>query len=165
MTRVVGAILDRGPSYRIRLDWKAYFYRCVEAHGEPVARNRSYLLFRDGWQYAIGDYQGPEFAPPSNIKKLQALKREYWEILRAKLQNEYECLGTHITVLQDWDKHRDMPLQQSVIYESRSDDGVIKSVRSEGEDLDLAPLHAKIRDLQHLLGECDENLATYNEGN
>ncbi len=157
MTRIVGAISANASGNRIRLDWKAYFFKFIEAHGEPVKYDEDRLLFRDGWQYAIKDYQGPEYAPPDDRNKLRDLKRRYWEILQGKLQCEHDELRGYIDALKRWDTQRDQPLQQRIVYESRDEHGVVTLV-SEAEDLNVSSLEAKLEGLQYLLKECEEHL-------
>ena len=82
---------------QLEIDWRAYFYRFVQEHGEPVEvspiesdrfRIYSRLLFRDGWMYGAMDYQGPEFSPPGNPDQLRKLKLEYWTIEK-KAESEH----------------------------------------------------------------------------
>lgn len=164
MTRVIGAVGNRlmgerkGPGYRVQLDWRAYFYRFMEVHGEPVVYQEDKLLFSDGWQYTIRDYQGPEYPPPSDSKKLCSLKREYWELLQAKLKREYQKLKRQVKTLQEWQSQRDLPLQRRIVYEGRNDAGAI-SLMSETEELDLSSFSSKLNDFEYLLRECEENLS------
>ncbi len=161
MTRFAGIVSSNGKTskHRVRLDWRAYFYKFVEAHGEPVVYNEGMLLFRDGWRYEIGDYQGPEHEPPVDEDKLQDLRRHYWEILKAKLQGEHADLKRQISMLVEWDMHRDQPLQQRVVYESRNEAGVI-TLMSDAEDFDAGPLLSKLNGLEYLLKECEDNLVS-----
>ena len=166
MSPFVGAVNEvpmgskKTPTLKISLDWKSYFYRFVEVHGEPVAC-RGVLLFRDGWQYSSTDYQGPEFPPPKDATELSSLKREYWEIMQAKLRSEFDRVDKEISKLREWEMLRNQPLQQRVTYESRNDAGAITLMKSQGEQLDLSPLVARRDGLQRLLKECEEHLLPF----
>lgn len=140
----------------IHLDWKAYFYRFLEVHGEPIV-DGSMLLFRDGWTYEKSRYQGPEHPPPTDAPKLNALKQHYWKTLKKKLECEIGQKEKELDKYKKWDASRALPLQERITYKSRNDKDMITLV-SETREMNLSPLLSKIKDLQYLLEECEENL-------
>ncbi len=143
---------------KVCLDWKAYFDRFIEVHGEPIVYQKTRLLFSDGWQYSLASYQGPEYPPPELEKRLNELQLTYWQIYSKKIEDEANALHRQIVSLEEWQNTRELPLQQRVVYKTWDDDGKLTSVSFESEDLDLEPLRAKYRDLINIVQVCHENL-------
>ncbi len=157
---------------QLEIDWRAYFYRFVQEHGEPVEvspiesdrfRIYSRLLFRDGWMYGAMDYQGPEFSPPGNPDQLRKLKLEYWTIREEKLRAEHSRLAKHIRTLRDWQTTRSIPLQTTSVYYDRTETGRPILKRTKPEDMDLRGLERKLADLGYLLAECEDQLKELND--
>lgn len=133
---------------KLNLDWKEYFYKFLEEHGEPVPWDGK-LLFSDGWQYSSTDYQGPEYPPPEAIATLKGLKVSYWNLFCARLSEEIKSLESKIKMLLEWQEHKSLPLQQRVPYVSTTDDGFLVRKRGEPGDLDLSVLRHSLDDKRY----------------
>lgn len=147
---------------RVKLDWRAYFMNFCHVHGEPV-EHAGRLLFRDGYRYSGVDYQGPEELPPEDPKRLRDLMVTYWTIRETKLKEDFVELGGHVRMLEEWQSHRELPLQQVVVYKERGEDGKVRLVKKEPEDLNLTGLKCKLTDLEILLEECKQQLSELKE--
>lgn len=137
------------PEGKIRLDWRAYFYRFCQVHGEPVlARGR--LIFQDGWSYSATEYQGPEFAPPASNAELDKVVLEYWIERRAYLEKMLLMLMHERNTLQKVQDSFSLPLQQVVKRDEHNRDRTV--------NLSLAGLDGKIGWIRADLLECEERL-------
>lgn len=145
------------PKTELRLDWREYFKKFVEAHGEPVEW-QGRLLFRDGWGYSSTQYQGPEYPPSEDPANLRTLKTTYWELLRERLDREIRHLTGQIKMLTDWQNARSMPLQQRVSHPSRTELGYLVQILEDPEALDLSGLKANLADREYFRDEAREML-------
>lgn len=136
------------------LDWKAYFHKFVEAHGEPI-RFDGRLLFRDGWGYAM-NHAGPEFPPPDDPKRLKRLRRQYWDKQLAKLTSERDALNDRIKMLIDWGDRKSLPLQERRSYPIKEGSPIRKW--DEPQDLDVGWLKSKLAGVDYLVSEAVEEL-------
>lgn len=152
MTKLAIPDLNAG---RIVRDWKAYFHKFMEVHGEPIKCDGR-LLFGDGWGYSSTDYQGPEFPPPDDPKELRAIRLQYWTKQHAKLAAEQKALRDQIQTLTDWSATRSLPLQERRSYPIEEGSRVYKW--GKPEDMDLSGRKSKLADLDHLVAEAREEL-------
>lgn len=157
MTRLNTLREPQRPKTKLRLDWKEYFKKFVEAHGEPIDRDGR-LLFRDGWQYSSTQYQGPEYPPPEDPANLKGLKITYWRLLYERLSREVDETFQQIKMLTDWQNERSMPLQQRIAYLSTTEAGLLVRKRGKPEDLDLSGLEANLADRRYFKKEAQEML-------
>jgi hypothetical protein len=148
-----------GVKGKLRLDWKAYFDRFVEVHGEPVEHD-GYLLFSDGWRYSSLRYSGPEYPPPSDKRRLRSYRRNYWEKMLAKLTKEAHEIRQQLNGLEDWNNCTSLPLQQRVLVPQ---EGKEKATWSDPVDMDLGMLRHQLDDLEYYMKECETQLATLQE--
>jgi len=160
MSRVAGVPLEGG-SNRIVLDWKAYFSKFVDWHGEPVlyepddgSDQEGFLLFADGWRYAV-DYQGPEFEPPEDPRMLSALQETYWLVRKRGLQRELTAIQRQIKWLEHRQELTEIPLQQKVCYRKQTTEGGPVVTVSETRDLNLVDVKYRAEDLSALIQECE----------
>lgn len=151
---IAGGVTSKGERTRIKLDWRAYFLKFIEVHGEPM-KVGGRLLFQDGWQYSIDDYQGPEYPPPVGRGQLCRLQLTYWENRRDRLAVEVLSLTGRIGALKGWQHGRSLPLQQRVIYKGEDDKGVRRMIASDPEDLDLMSLTYDLDDKRELLAKAE----------
>jgi hypothetical protein len=149
--------LTGSPKTKLKLDWKEYFRKFVEEHGEPVEW-QDRLLFRDGWQYSNTRYQGPEVPPLVDGDKLKTLKIAYWKLLHERLSLEVRGLAGQIAMLTEWQNERSMPLQQRVSYLGTTEEGLPVRKRGDPEDLNLSGLNANLADRQYFKKEAQEML-------
>jgi len=149
---------------RIKLDWRAYFDRFVEVHGEPVEFD-NYLLFHDGWRYGKLRYNGPELSPPEDERKLKALKRVYWTVLMSKLTKEAEELRQQVRGLEDWNNCTSLPLQQRVMISTEDEYGKMYRKWGEPTELNLTAMKIKLEELDRYIGECMVQLGSINKLN
>ena len=157
MTRLSTLVEPQVPKTKLRLDWKEYFKKFVEAHGEPVDYGGR-LLFRDGWQYSSTRYQGPEYPPPEDPANLREDKLTYWRLLHERLNREANELSQQITMLTQWQNEKSMPLQQRVAYPSTTETGLPILKRGDPEDLNLSGLNANLADRKYFRDEAQEML-------
>lgn len=157
MTRLNELTGPQVPKTKLHLDWKEYFKKFVEVHGEPVEW-QGRLLFRDGWQYSSTRYQGPEYPPPRDPAGLKALKMTYWRLLHEKLTQEIRDLTGQIKMLSDWQNARSMPLQQRVSHPSRTESGYLVQILEDPEALDLSGLKSNLADRKYFCNEAQEML-------
>ena len=102
-------------SSSVQLDWRAYYYRFVEEHGQPVPwKNR--LLFPDGWTYSNVDYTGPEYPPPTDPEDLLALRVYYWGRKIVELEKKLRKARNEMEALRRLQQQRSVPLQCPVVY-------------------------------------------------
>ena len=148
---------------KLRLDWREYFKKFVENHGEPVEWGGR-LLFRDGWQYSSTQYQGPEVPPPEDLASLRGLKVAYWRLLHERLSLEIRGLAGQINMLTEWQNERSMPLQQRLSHPSRTELGYLYQKLGNPEPLDLSGLKANLADREYFRGEAQEMLDELTEG-
>jgi len=134
---------------RVRYDWRAYFRKFCEVHGEPV-KWRGKLLFRDGWAYSASNHAGPEYAPPLDPSELI---REYWTLRRAMVQAKIDELAYDVETVFLEQSRRSAPLQHVTSY--RDEDGKLKV---ESTDVDRAALVERMRWLVDEAKECDRML-------
>ena len=149
--------LTGSPKNKLNLDWKEYFKKFVEAHGEPVDW-QDRLLFRDGWQYSNTRYQGSEQPPPEDPANLRGLKITYWRRLHKRLSREANDLSQQIVMLTQWQNERSMPLQQRVPYLGTTEEGLPVRKRGDPEDLNLSGLNANLADRHYFRKEAQEML-------
>ncbi len=145
------------PKTKLHLDWREYFKKFVEAHGEPVDW-QDRLLFRDGWQYSNTRYQGPEQPPPEDPANLRGLKITYWRRLHKRLSREANDLSQQIVMLTQWQNERSMPLQQRLSHPSRTESGYLYQKLENPEALDLSGLNANLADRKYFRDEAQEML-------
>lgn len=134
-------------------DWRAYYVRFKEEHGEPIAY-KGRLLFPDGWMYSATNYAGPEWEPTKDKALLRIQQRVYWTLRRVLLQTELTRIVRVVAQLKQFQELKNVPLQKVVL---KKEGGVyIKDgVRDLGPD-DLYP--ERIEDLKCLVNQCEERL-------
>ena len=143
-----------GTKGKLRLDWKAYFDRFVEVHGEPVEFD-GYLLFQDGWRYSPLKYSGPEYPPPKDPRLVKSYKMHYWKGMLKKLNAEAHEVRQQLQGLKDWGKCTSLPLQQRILVPS---EGKERATWGNPEDLNLGILEHQLDDLEYYIAECETQL-------
>lgn len=136
---------------RITLDWRAYFISFCDRHGEPVEW-KGRLLFDDGWTYALTDYAGPEWGPPSDPGELDQTVTHYWIIKKGKLDRLLAKLIHDFDMLKKTISMHSLPLQQTV----KVSEGV--GTQQKTVPLNLDGLEARIEWVREDLYKCDERL-------
>lgn len=106
----------------VRLDWRAYFAKFCEEHGEPV-NYRGRLLFRDGYMYSATNHAGPEYSPPVG-EALSQLQSEYWTLRRRMIQEQIDDLTYVAESVFQMQAGRSVKLQQVTSY--KDDEGRVK---------------------------------------
>lgn len=141
------------PLPRVVLDWRAYFYKFVEAHGEPIV-DGNVLLFQDGWRYSADDYAGPEYPPPKELQALLELQIRYWKRRRIIVRAERDRLDSTIQGLDELRKSRPVPLQRAVI----AWDDVSGKLSRQNTDIDWFALKERLKWLIEDVRRCDDAL-------
>ena len=142
---------------KIKLDWKAYFDRFIDEHGEPVVSD-GVLLFQDGWRYSLTDYKGPEYKPPKERKALTKLKRIYWTKIREQYDAEAKVLKNQVQGYEELALRLSLPLQQTLSIPEPGKTGHTVYRKGKPTDLDLTVLHHQLDDLESLIEQCDTEL-------
>ena len=153
---------DRPTSFKVRLDWKAYFKRFCQDHGDSVS-HAGRLLFQDGWTYSSTDYEGPEWQPPKDPKELKSLQLAYWQIRLGIVTSELRSLQDRLRYLEEAQSIRATPLQQRVSYMEEKNGKMVSVV--DRVDLDLDGLKGRVSWLEADMVECREKLKELNDGN
>lgn len=96
---------------RVNLDWRAYFYKFCEVHGEPV-QWKGALLFQDGWRYSATSYQGPEFPPLEDPVQNRKSMLRYWKIRHNIIRAELLRLRETVSGIESLQRNKSVPLQQ-----------------------------------------------------
>jgi hypothetical protein len=135
----------------IRLDWRAYFAKFCEEHGEPV-NYRGRLLFRDGYMYSATNHAGPEYSPPAG-EELLRLQRDYWSLRRKMIQEQIDDLTYVAESVFQMQAGRSVKLQQTNVY--KDDEGKVKI---EVGDVDRVAMLERMRWLVAEAKECDVRL-------
>lgn len=148
------------PHLQVRLDWKTYFEKFQEEHGQPL-EYKGRLLFADGWQYSASDYAGPEWPPPTDERALRLMQRTYWFIRRRLAANELYVLQGQYSGLRSLQGAKSIKLQNSFI----SVDHETKKLNKTVEDLDFAMFEGRIAWLEMDLRESDQHLNELKECN
>jgi len=138
----------------VRLDWKAYWRRFQQEHGEPVPYGDGRLLFPDGWQYSALRYGGPEWPPPTDPEELLALQRTYWRTRLAVVTAELRGLERQVADLVELQRVKSVPLQQVLRYNATEGKAQVERV-----DLDLSALQGRIAWLRQDVTDCQAQLA------
>lgn len=143
---------------RVRLDWRAYFVRFCEAHGNNPVEHGGRLLFADGWRYSSTDHAGPEWGPPSS-EELKKLQRAYWEARLVLVERERGRLQATIIELEGLQSQRRVPLQQRTFAWSDdfAEDGHRMATISSS-DVQLMPLQQRLKLLIADVAHCGKML-------
>lgn len=143
---------------RVRLDWRAYFARFCEAHGNNPVEHGGRLLFADGWRYSMTDHAGPEWPPPSGAD-FKELQRAYWNKRLALVEVERGRLQRTIGELQQLQDQRRVPLQQRTIVwsDDYAEDGH-RMATVNCSDVQLMPLQQRLKLLTADVAHCGKML-------
>lgn len=136
-----------------KIDWKGYFLRFCQAHGEPELLGGN-LIFRDGWSYSGTDYKGPENPPSPDPIELDETVVRYWKGRRARCD---QMLSKAIAVrerIETEQRKRSLPLQQTVFVqeEGTTKKGAV-SLNTSALDLKIKWLRADIEEADRALVE------------
>jgi len=154
---------DTGPPpLNIRIDWKAYFVRFCQEHGDPVQYSLDKLLFPDGWMYGGVDYSGPEWKPPNKGQEM-FLKRTYWEIRLKLVKNNLFPLEVRLHRLEETQAIRSVPLQQQILISQYSEEKGRPTLSVERSDLDFEAYRERIDWLRKDMAICQQELAALTE--
>ena len=123
---------------RWRIDWRAYFRRFCELHGEPM-EHEGRLLFPDAWTYSLTDHAGPEWEPPADPARVKAMRLAYQRLRLARIEGELEELGNASESLKAMTMSRSAPVMVRRI-------GPRGAKRSEGaaEEANLDAVQARM---------------------
>jgi len=150
------------PNHRavtIRLNWKAYFKKFCEEHGEdPVQYMGNRLLFRDGWMYSSVDFEGPEYIPPEDSKKLDVLLLYYHRSKLAFIKQEFEYLSQMLNSLTGFQTNKSVPLQETITFEN--DEGKSQAVT---QDWEPSVLTDRIECCQEIIDKCNNEIKSIKE--
>lgn len=142
--------------HRVTLDWREYYRRFEQAHGEPILFEGR-LLFRDGWRYSCTSYGGEEIEPPPIKADLLRLQRVYWTERRKFVQTEINLIEARMQRLKQEQNMRSMPL---VVKQRRFEDGKLRVEAAEfGPDYfsgRLAWLRGDLKDCERALLQLDK---------
>lgn len=140
---------DTTPQISIEIDWEQYFKDFCEAHGKYPVVYSGVLLFPDGYRYSISDYQGPEYAPPSDKKELKTLQLIYWNRRLSIVDKEHKELDTYIRSVEDLQRRKSVPLKQRQVFKNEDDQIVSKS-----NVIDLTYIRKRLQWLAKDVDEC-----------
>lgn len=107
----------------VKLDWRAYYQRFCEEHGDPVEW-KGRLLFADGWGYSNMDYAGPEYPPPEipdrpgeiDQEKLKGLQVTYWKVRYKLISRRLAVVRGRLQALTNLSSQKSLPLQGVIPY-------------------------------------------------
>lgn len=146
-------------SLGFRLDWESYFKEFCHRNGDnPVMINVNgtpRFLFRTGWMYG-NKYEGPEYPPVDDPKKVKSLLHLYWRIRMRTLVEIRDQLSETVSSLETLQKGRSLPLQ---VKEIMWDDIQHKPV-TRGGDIHMDRLQDRLTNLDRLIAECNHHLTT-----
>lgn len=145
---------------RLTLDWRAYFLEFCHAHGDWYVVHRGVLLFPDGWTYSQTDYQGPEWPPPEDPKKLKALLRFYWLRRRAIIRHEFSVMENRVKGYKELQEWKSLPLQQTLTFRDESG-----KLNRKSEPMNLEGMELRLEWLKEDLKTCDDKLRELESGN
>lgn len=140
----VQAGMDRTP----RPDWRAYYRRFCEAHGQPLMHG-GLQLFPDGWRYAAASYEGPEYPPPDDDQERHGLVRAYHQARLRMVEQERQKLEKDLAYLERMRDSCALPIPVTVT--SRGDDG---KARRETRELSLDGLKQRLEWLKEDAIKC-----------
>lgn len=124
----------------------AYFESFDKQHGgEPVVYAQERLLYRDGWQYNLKDYAGPEYEPPTDPTELKKLRLAYWSARRTLATDELLFLKKELAKLTALQSTKSLPLK---IFKREADPITQKR---ETVDLNLQEIQDRV---QWLADDC-----------
>jgi len=145
----------------VEIDWQATYFAFREKHGNDPVLYAKRLLFRDGWMHSATDYQGPEFRPPKDPKRLLFLKRKYWQLRLAVVSEELWELRRRVRSLRSLQEARDGPLQQTSQHWDGDESKMVRTI----EGLDLSPLEGRIKWLEDDTEEYTRQMRSLTEEN
>lgn len=153
------------PPFVIRLDWKDYWERFKDAHGEPVMW-QGWLLFSDGWLHHASDYAGEEKPPPEDTEELRTMQLAYWRTRRTIVGRERGSLRRFCEELKQSQGAKSMPLRMVQWVQQHDTDGNPipgpKGRKSERCDVKVEDIEngRRMSDLNAAWDECNKALAT-----
>lgn len=116
------------------MNWRDYWNRFRETHGDPVPY-KGRLLFADGWMYSATDYRGPEWAPPEDEGELRKLQLHYWLVRRRIVDLEHRQLWTVIKQIKETRASRSAPVRAETTTFAADDQGKMKMTRQEVDEV------------------------------
>ena len=149
---------DKTPTFKVELNWQAYYEKFKEKHGYPILY-KGRLLFPDGWTYSATDYAGPEWCPPESPSVIADLRLDYWRIRLAMVMDEHGVLKRRLENLQRIQKDHDVQLQQRTVHYNEEK----KRRVAEISDLDLATFQGRFDWLSADIQECNEHIEEIKE--
>lgn len=141
----------RAKPLSIKLDWKAYFRAFCEIHGREPVVIQGRLLFPDGWQYSLDNYEGPEY-PPQSEEEAEALATVYWRRKQRIVYGEWVRLKRTLAQLELMRDTRSAPIQQK--YLSYNDTAEGPRMGMVSCPVDFRAIRGRIDQLQADLNEC-----------
>lgn len=146
------------PILNINLDWRAYFLRFCEEHGDPVPFEGR-LLFPDGWTYSNCRFEGPEWPPPTDETELRRITTWYWRLRKITVRAEAERILNMVKWIDENQHGRGAPLQHMVQFVD--DEG---RLRGEARDLDPTALRERLKFLDDDVAECETRIKEIADG-
>lgn len=134
----------------VKLDWRAYYQRFCEEHGDPVEW-KGRLLFEDGWGYSNVDYAGPEYSPPEDLETLKGLRVTYWKVRAKLISRRLVIVKGRLQALENLSSQKSLPLQGVIPYYDEETGRKRPRLPSEPRSGEL--------DLEKVLGEHRQGIA------
>lgn len=145
------------PEATVYLDWRAYFYRFMEAHGGNPVHHNGRLLFHDGWQYSATAYQGPEWPPPEG-DELKQLQITYWTLRLNVVKPQADNLRRELQHLHHLQKGLSAPLMQAVQTWVPADGNTPGHYRIDRTEVNLEPVKLRLEFLEQDVKDCEAKL-------
>lgn len=152
-------IEKRTPKTNVKVDWKAYFYKFCQVHGDPI-QHKNVLIFEDGWRYPVDKYEGPEVPPPNDPEELIKLRLTYWYRRRGIVRYERDVLASHLDGLRNLQDRCSLPLQQSRVDSTVDEDTGEKVVARRTFDIDFPAMEGRLNWLIEDFEICEQAIAT-----
>jgi len=148
------------PILTINLDWRAYFLKFCEEHGDPVPFEGR-LLFPDGWTYSDRRYEGPEWPPPTDEAELRRITTWYWRLRKITVRAEAERILNMVKWIDENQYGRGAPLQHRV---QPVDDNGQPFGPSVPADVDPTALRERLKFLDDDVAECEAKIKEIGDG-
>lgn len=143
-------------SVKVNIDWRAYWDRFRELHGDPVPY-KGRMLHPDGWTYSATDYKGPEWPPPADENELRTMQRHYWLIRRKLVRLERAHLWQQLKGLRELISSRSAPVNpESVVVDRDESTGKLTWTRSVVEPAEWET--GRLKWLDDDIAACDQRI-------
>ena len=127
---------------RTKIDWETYYKEQFKPlHGGDPVEHEGKILFRDGWQYSIESYKGPEYPPPEDPWAVHWLKVAYWERLKKQRETILASTEQALRYLEDLQRTHCCDIQTVTTFRDPDTNRIAKHKGT----VDLEGYHSRVQ--------------------